>query len=217
MPDQEHEEDDADLAEQLQRRPASRRGTGTTARRGRASPSSEGPSRMPATISPITGGWPILRKRLPSRRAATTMTMTWSSSRLKGCFRLPASAARTPVADAPWGAAVAALETTAAGVRAGRLQVRALVEDEPGAGPEDEEDSDVEQRVLGLHEHPSIKKDNSNPNLSASRGPERDIHALIDSCIFGLYPLHQRSSRPVVPPQRRRGGPESVSPPAPVL
>ena len=41
---------------------------------GQNSPSSEGPSTMPANISPMTDGWPILPNSQPTIRVAPTMT-----------------------------------------------------------------------------------------------------------------------------------------------
>src|SRR5262245_4992450 len=35
-------------------------------------PKNDGPSRMPATTSPMTGGWPINRNAAPSKRPVTT-------------------------------------------------------------------------------------------------------------------------------------------------
>ena len=43
-------------------------------------PKSEGPRRIPATISPMTAGWCSLRKIQPIIRAATRITRIWSSS-----------------------------------------------------------------------------------------------------------------------------------------
>jgi hypothetical protein len=37
-------------------------------------PSTDGPSTRPATISPITAGWPSLFASMPNRRATTTTT-----------------------------------------------------------------------------------------------------------------------------------------------
>ena len=46
---------------------------------GASHPSNEGPRAIPAIISPITGGCPILRKTAPNNRAAMIITMIWSS------------------------------------------------------------------------------------------------------------------------------------------
>ncbi len=55
-------------------------------------PSRDGPSRMPAKISPITAGWPIRRKTRPSRRAAAMITTICNSSKLSGWCRRSARA-----------------------------------------------------------------------------------------------------------------------------
>ena len=47
---------------------------------GEIRPSSDGPSRIPAVTSPITGGCPMRRNRLPARRAAAVMTTRASST-----------------------------------------------------------------------------------------------------------------------------------------
>jgi len=39
-------------------------------------PATLGPRATPTTISPITGGWPILRNRAPTARASTITTAT---------------------------------------------------------------------------------------------------------------------------------------------
>ena len=52
---------------------------------GQKKPKTEGPSRMPAMISPITSGWPILLKRKPSNLENTTIVAICNNSRLSGC------------------------------------------------------------------------------------------------------------------------------------
>ena len=54
--DQEHVEDDADLRDDAEKRRRIGRAAGTPPPRARARPSSDGPSRMPPTTSPITAG-----------------------------------------------------------------------------------------------------------------------------------------------------------------
>ena len=49
--------------------------------RGQSHPSSDGPSRMPAVISPTTTGSPSLRKIEPTARVAERITATCSSRR----------------------------------------------------------------------------------------------------------------------------------------
>src|SRR6202040_1150226 len=53
---------------------------------GHTHPRSDGPSRIPAAISPITGGCPNRANSAPTVRVATIMTITLSKSRLKGPF-----------------------------------------------------------------------------------------------------------------------------------
>src|SRR5262249_4682827 len=55
---------------------------------GATRPSREGPSRMPATTSPMTGGWPIRTKRTP--RARPRATTTASARRTSSSRALPA-------------------------------------------------------------------------------------------------------------------------------
>ncbi len=44
---------------------------------------------MPAVISPITGGWPILRKTAPNSRAAMMITIIWRSRVPNGLLMAP--------------------------------------------------------------------------------------------------------------------------------
>ena len=54
---------------------------------GESKPSTDGPNTIPATISPITGGWPILRKSAANSLAATMITIICSSKMLSGLLR----------------------------------------------------------------------------------------------------------------------------------
>jgi hypothetical protein len=73
----EHEQDNADLADEMQDVEGRlRKDRGEPAWRG--APSSDGPSAMPAAISPMTDGCPSRRAAAPKTRAATTMIRIWS-------------------------------------------------------------------------------------------------------------------------------------------
>ncbi len=52
---------------------------------GARKPNREGPSRIPAAISPTTAGWPSRAKTPPMMRDAPMMTRSWMNSRLRGC------------------------------------------------------------------------------------------------------------------------------------
>ena len=85
-PDQEHVEDDADLGEHAEerrdrRRQHERRPPGATR------PSSDGPSRMPAMTSPITGGWFSFTNSAARPRAVMMMTASASSRCIKASIR----------------------------------------------------------------------------------------------------------------------------------
>ena len=66
--DQEHVEDDADLGDDAEIRADFAWAARSSSPRARSNPSSDGPSMMPATISPITRGWPKWTNSLPSQR-----------------------------------------------------------------------------------------------------------------------------------------------------
>ena len=51
---------------------------------GKSARTTDGPRTMPASISPMTAGWRILTNNAPNIRAATTMRINWTSSRLSG-------------------------------------------------------------------------------------------------------------------------------------
>ena len=78
QPDEEHVEDDADLGDDAEERRHRRGQAGSADAWGAKRPSSDGPSRMPAMISPMTGGWWKRLKSVPSARA-TTMTTASAS------------------------------------------------------------------------------------------------------------------------------------------
>ncbi len=63
---------------------------------------------MPATISPITRGWPIRAKSQPVSRAASTMTTTCMSRTASGWWRFPS---KTPSGELALGAPAAAAAT----------------------------------------------------------------------------------------------------------
>src|SRR5439155_12254804 len=52
---------------------------------GASIPSTEGPSKSPARISPTARGWPTRRAKLPAMRAVTMMMATWTSVRNRTC------------------------------------------------------------------------------------------------------------------------------------
>ena len=110
-PDQEHEEDDAVLAQHLQvgqRLGREERGRDVA---GASQPSSDGPRRMPPSTSPITCGCPTARTATPSSRAAarmTTISTVTTASRCSTRACRSASAQRAPAtraAGAPVGGA----------------------------------------------------------------------------------------------------------------
>ncbi len=51
-------------------------------------PKTEGPRIIPAVISPITDGWPILEKKNPNNRAINTMIAICKNIRLRGWSKL---------------------------------------------------------------------------------------------------------------------------------
>src|SRR5262245_8358107 len=71
---------------------------------GHNQPKSDGPSRMPAIISPITAVWPNRMTRPPQMRDTTTIRITCSSSRVSGSCefsrRFASSEAEGSVAEA---------------------------------------------------------------------------------------------------------------------
>src|SRR4030095_15667494 len=63
-------------------------GKRNAAAEGHIQPKTEGPSTMPATISPITGGCPIRRKIAPNTFATTMMTNSCRRRMLSGLLAL---------------------------------------------------------------------------------------------------------------------------------
>ena len=59
---------------------------------GHSQPSKDGPSKMPAAISPMTAGCPNLRNIAPTVRVAARMTMNCSKRRLRGLSRFACKA-----------------------------------------------------------------------------------------------------------------------------
>ena len=57
-------------------------------------PRIEGPSSTPASISPTTGGWPILRNSAPTRRA--TIRMIAIANRTRGLMKSRSTAPGVP-------------------------------------------------------------------------------------------------------------------------
>ena len=80
-PHQEHVENDADLRDDAEVRRDFAPATRTASPPAKSSPNSDGPSMMPATISPITRGWPKWTNSFPSQRPnsriATRRPSTW--------------------------------------------------------------------------------------------------------------------------------------------
>ena len=68
--DHEHVEDDAELRDDTERRRGAAPERDSSPPPGATRPSSDGPSRMPDSTSPMTGGWPIAATSRPSSRPA---------------------------------------------------------------------------------------------------------------------------------------------------
>ena len=89
---------------------------------GTRSPNKEGPSRMPAAISPTTAGWPNRLKTQPMARDAATIRSScrnrWLSGSVEFCAMPETSAA---AADAPEGARSATVGTAGAPTGGGKV------------------------------------------------------------------------------------------------
>lgn len=79
--------------ETMPREPATESGRRNCETAGATRPRSDGPSRIPASTSPMTGGWPSARKILPTARAATITTASASKVWKSRCPPPPARAA----------------------------------------------------------------------------------------------------------------------------
>jgi|GEM_PF-6667785 len=88
---------------------------------GAIKPNSDGPKRIPATISPTTAGCPHLTKAMPTIRETAMITSNWRNRRLKGSlpFRLKLASA-VSITEPSDGLAVAvAMEAAAPAAGAG--------------------------------------------------------------------------------------------------